>query len=203
MAQHGQTVGYVRVSSADQHLARQLETIGQVDRVFEDKVSGGSRKDRAGLLDCLGYVREGDTVRVASIDRLARSMIDLQQLVDEITAKGAGVYFVKENLTFSQGVSDPVSKLMFQMLGSFAEFERNLIRERQAEGIRLAKAAGKYKGRSPLLTPDQVDDAREKIEAGVPKARVAANLGVNRSTLYRALAAPGHSQPTGTGPVAG
>lgn len=73
---------------------------------------------------------------------------------------------MKENLTFSQGVADPVSKLMFQMLGSFAEFERNLIRERQAEGIRIAKAAGKYKGRSALLSPDQVDDAREKIESG-------------------------------------
>ncbi len=203
MAPHGQMVGYVRVSSADQNLSRQLETIGQVDRVFEDKVSGGSRKDRAGLLDCLGYVREGDTVRVASIDRLARSMIDLQQLVDEITAKGAVVHFVKENLTFSQGVADPASKLMFQMLGSFAEFERNLIRERQAEGIRLAKAAGKYKGRSALLTPGQVDDAREKIEAGVPKARVAAKLGVNRSTLYRALAAKEHGQASHRGLVAG
>ncbi len=201
MTPHGQTVGYVRVSSADQNLARQLEAIGQVDRTFEDQVSGGSRTHRHGLADCLRYVREGDTVRVASMDRLARSLIDLQQLVDEITAKGASVHFIKENLTYHAGDTEPMSKLMLQILGSFAEFERNLIRERQAEGIRIAKAAGKYKGRPAVLTPEQVASAKERIDAGVPKARVAADLNVNRSTLYRALSTPDRSQATGRGPV--
>lgn len=188
MALHGQTVGYVRVSSADQNLARQLEAIGPVDRLFQDKVSGGSRANRAGLTECLRYVRTGDTVRVASMDRLARSLIDLQQLVDEIHTKGASVHFIKEGQTYSAASEDSMSRLMLQILGAFAEFERNLIRERQAEGIRIAKTAGKYRGRAKLLDADQLDQARELVGQGVPKTRIAARLGVNRSTLYRALA---------------
>jgi len=187
MATHGQTIGYVRVSTIDQNLSRQHEAIGQVDRTFSDQVSGGSRRDRHGLTECLRYVRDGDTVRVASIDRLARSLVDLQQLVDEITAKGATVHFVKENLTFTRDTTEPTSTLMLQILGSFAQFERAIIRERQAEGIRIAKAAGKYRGRPLTLTEQQVRQARDRVDAGVPKARVAADLGVSRSTLYRAL----------------
>ena len=188
MVPHGQTVGYVRVSSTDQNLARQLESIGPVDRLFQDQVSGGSRANRAGLAECLGYVRAGDTVRVASMDRLTRSLIDLQQLVDEILAKGASVHFIKEGQTYSEAGDDSMGRLMLQILGAFAEFERNLIRERQAEGIRIAKTAGKYNGRAKLLNPDQLAQARELVNQGVPKTRIAAQLGVNRSTLYRALA---------------
>lgn len=187
MAAHGQTVGYVRVSSEGQNLARQTESICGVDRLFQDKVSGGSRADRVGLAECLAYVRTGDTVRVASMDRLARSVVDLQQLVDEILAKGASVHFVKENQTYSPTGEDSMSRLLLHVLGAFAEFERNLIRERQAEGIRLAKAAGKYRGRARSLTDAQVLEARAQIAAGVPKTRVATTLGVNRATLYRAL----------------
>ncbi|MFV0452734.1 MAG: recombinase family protein [Propioniciclava sp.] len=181
MAPRGQTVGYVRVSSDDQNLARQVEALGEVDRLFEEKVSGGSRSQRVALADCIAYVRDGDTVRVASMDRLARSTIDLQQIVDELVAKGARVEFVHEGQTYSRGL------LMLQILGAFAEFERNLIRQRQAEGIRLARAAGKYKGRAKVLSDDQVTWAVERFAAGVPKARVARDLGVDRSTLYRAM----------------
>ncbi|WP_416264882.1 recombinase family protein (plasmid) [Curtobacterium flaccumfaciens pv. flaccumfaciens] len=88
-----QIVAYVRVSSIDQNLDRQLETIGEVDRVFEEKISGGARTDRLALADCIGYVRDGDVVRVASMDRLARSLGDLRDIVDEITTKGASVEF--------------------------------------------------------------------------------------------------------------
>lgn len=188
MAPHGQTVGYVRVSSTDQNLARQMESIGPVDRIFEDKVSGGTRAGRCGLSDCLAYIRDGDTVRIASMDRLARSLTDLQQLVDEIVAKGAEVHFVKENQTYSAHNSNSMGRLLLQILGAFAEFERNLIRERQAEGIRIAKAAGKYRGRAKLLNSDQVDHARKLAAQGVPKTRIAAEFGINRSTLYRAFA---------------
>lgn len=188
MAPHGQTVGYVRVSSTDQNLARQMESIGPVDRIFEDKVSGGTRAGRCGLSDCLAYIRDGDTVRIASMDRLARSLTDLQQLVDEIVAKGAEVHFVKENQTYSANSNNSMGRLLLQVLGAFAEFERNLIRERQAEGIRIAKAAGKYRGRAKLLNSDQLERAQDLMEQGVPKTRIAAHLGVNRSTLYRALA---------------
>ena len=120
MAPHGQIVGYVRVSSADQNLARQLEAIEPVDRLFQDKVSGGSRANRAGLTECLRYVRADDTVRVASIDRLARSLIDLQQLVDEILTRGASVHFIKEGHTYSAAGEDSMSRLMLQILGAFA-----------------------------------------------------------------------------------
>ena len=187
MAPQGQVIGYVRVSSEHQNLARQLESIGEVDRLFQDKVSGGSRAARVGLAECLRYIRDGDTVRVASMDRLARSLVDLQQIVDEILQKGAAVHFVKEGQTYSPSTDDSMSRLLLQILGAFAEFERNLIRERQAEGIAIAKKAGKYRGRSRRLSEEQVATARRQISAGVPKTRVAATLGVNRTTLNRAL----------------
>ncbi len=202
MVQHKtQIVAYVRVSSADQNLDRQLETIGGVDRVFEEKISGGSRADRTALLDCIGYVRDGDVVRVASMDRLARSLADLRDIVDEITAKGASVEFVKEQQTYSRDTDDAIGRLMLNLLGAFAEFERTLIRERQREGIRIAKAAGKYKGRNRKLTDDQISEARRLISTGVPKTTVAQGLGIDRTTLYRMLATP--ISPAATDAAAG
>lgn len=188
MMQRTQTVGYVRVSSQDQNLARQLEAIGEVDRLFSDKVSGGSRDSRTALDECIKYIREGDTIRVASMDRLARSLRDMRAIVDEVIAKGAAVQFIKEGQTYSPDTNDALSQLMLHMLAAFAEFERALIRERQAEGIRIAKADGRYRGRARKLTPLQLDEARQLISSGVPKAEVARRYGVDRSTLHRALA---------------
>jgi DNA invertase Pin-like site-specific DNA recombinase len=189
MVQHKtQVVAYVRVGAVDQNLGRQLEAVGDVDRVFEEKVSDGSRADRVALPDCIRYVREGDVVKVASMDRLARSLGDLREIVDEITGKGASVVFVKEQQTYSRDTDDAIGRLMLNLLGAFAEFERTLIRERQREGIRLAQAAGKYKGRAQKLTAEQLVDARRLIESGVPKAKVARDLQIDRTTLYRALA---------------
>jgi DNA invertase Pin-like site-specific DNA recombinase len=132
----------------DQNLGRQLEAAGDVDWVLEEKVSGGSRADRVTLLDCIRYIREGDVAKVASMDRLARSLGDLREIVDEITGKGASVVFMKEQQTYSRGTDDAIGRLMLNLMGAFAEFERTLIRELQREGIRLAQAADKDKGRS-------------------------------------------------------
>ena len=184
----GQIVGYARVSSASQNEARQLEALSGVERTFTDKVSG-KNTDRPALTECLAYVREGDTLRVASLDRLARNLDDLRRLVSDLTVKGVRVEFIKEGLTFT-GDDGPMSRLLLSLLGAVAEFERELIRERQREGIELAKAAGRYRGRKPSLTPEQVSQARQRVESGVPKAKVARDLGVSRQTLYNVLATP-------------
>lgn len=198
MVQHKtQVVAYVRVSSVDQNLGRQLEAVGDVDRVFEEKVSGGSRADRVALLNWIRYVREGDVVKVASMDRLARSLGDLREIVDEITGKGASVVFVKEQQTYSRDTDDAIGRLMLNLLGAFAEFERTRIRERQREGIRLAQAAGKYTGRAQKITAEQLVDARRLIDSGVPKAKVARDLQIDRTTLYRALARNANDGPVG------
>ncbi|GAB3597327.1 DNA-invertase hin (plasmid) [Corynebacterium faecale] len=184
----GQRFSYIRVSSTDQNLARQRDMIGAVDKEFIDEVSAKSRAGRPGLERCIDYLRDHDELYVASIDRLARSLVDLRTTIDQITAKGASVHFIKENLVFSKDSTDPRATLMLGILGSFAEFERAIIRERQAEGIALAKKAGKYKGRKRALTPEQVEQARTRIEAGESKVAIAHDLGVSRATLYRALA---------------
>lgn len=186
----GQKVAYVRVSTTEQNSARQLEEIrnySEVSRIFEDHISGRSRAERPQLAECIKYIREGDELIVSSIDRLARSLVDLRNLVDEITAKGVTVHFLHEKLTFSKD-QNPRDSLMLSVLGAFAEFERAIIRERQTEGIALARKAGKYKGRKRALSPEQVKEARERINSGETKSSVAKHFNVARTTLYRALA---------------
>ncbi|MGX1768927.1 recombinase family protein [Dietzia sp. NPDC055340] len=183
----GQRVAYVRVSAADQNEARQLEAVGECDQVYIEKQSARSRADRAKLEECIRYLRDGDELVVASMDRLARSLVDLKQIVGEITAKGASVEFVHERATYAAGAQDPRADLMLSLLGAFAEFERAIIRERQAEGIAIAKTKGKYKGRKRVLTDEQINEARARVEAGEGPSAIARDLGVGRSTLYRAL----------------
>ena len=185
----GQKVSYLRVSSKDQSIARQREALAHLDirKEFVDEISARSRADRPGLHACLEYLRDGDELHVASIDRLARSLIDLKQLITELTNDGVTVVFHKEGLRFAADTDDPTANLMLGVLGSFAEFERAIIRERQAEGIALAKKAGKYTGRPKALSDEQVADARRRIKAGESKTLVAKALDVGRSTLYRYL----------------
>lgn len=136
-------IGYIRVSTTDQNTDRQLDGI-TLDKTFTDQTSGKDT-NRPQLQACLDYVREDDTLYVHSIDRLARSLQDLQTTVDSLLAKGVTVNFVKESLTFQKhGANDPFAQLLFQVLGSFAEFERNILKERQREGIAKAKAKGVY-----------------------------------------------------------
>ena len=141
-------VGYRRVSTIDQNLDRQ--DLGGVERVFEEKVSG-KNTERAALQDMLSFVREGDEVIVYSIDRLARDLRDLQAIIQTLTDKGVTISFISEKLTFSGDNDDAFSRLQLQLMGAFAEFERNIIRKRQAEGIAKAKARGVYKGRKKTV----------------------------------------------------
>ena len=184
----GQKIGYSRVSSKDQNLDRQLAALKKekVFRIFTDTVSGSSTQ-RPGLDGALNYVRAGDQLIVVSMDRLARSLIDLRRLVDELTERGVSVKFLKEGQTYSLD-SSPVAKLMLGLLGSVAEFERAIIRERQAEGIAKAKARGVCKGRAKVLNEEQIMQAREWVSEGVPKTEVARRFGIGRTTLYKYLA---------------
>jgi len=180
----GQRVGYVRVSSLDQNTARQLEGI-ELDRIFEEKLSGKDMA-RPQLETMLTYLREGETLVVHSMDRLSRNLDDLRSLVATLTKRGIKIEFVKENLSFS-GEASPMAQLLLPVMGAFAEFERALIRERQREGIALAKAAGKYKGRKKSLSPEHIQEALRRVDEGVSKARIARDLGVSRETLLYAL----------------
>lgn len=179
-------IGYIRVSTLDQSTERQLDGY-QLDKIFEEKASAKDTK-RPQLKACLDYIREGDTLVVHSIDRLARNLEDLQRLVRELTHKGVSIFFAKENLTFQAGDSNPMQTLMFQMLGAFAQFERALIRERQREGITLAKKEGRQLGRAKTLSPEQEAEVKAKAaRPGVNKQSLAKEYGISRPTLYRIL----------------
>lgn len=175
-------VAYIRVSSVGQNVDRQLPD-EKFDKTFTDKASAKDT-DRPALADLLDYVREGDTVVVHSIDRLARNLADLEKLVDQLNSKGVSVEFRKESLIFSGG-ADPMQKLLFQMLGAVAEFERSMIRERQREGIAAAKAAGKQLGRKRVLDDKDTKRLRAKRAKGVGVRDLQDEFNVSRATVYR------------------
>jgi len=173
-------IGYTRVSTLDQSTDRQ--ELGDI-RIFEDKASG-KNTDRPALQEMLAYIREGDEVVVYSIDRLARNLRDLEDIIKEVNSKGASVTFLTEKLTFS-GSDDAMSTLMLQMMGAFSQFERSMIRTRQAEGIAAAKAKGKdspYKGRKQSIDRKVVI---KMLDAGEGMTAVANALGVSRQSIYR------------------
>jgi len=129
---HGHRIGYIRVSSFDQNPERQLDQV-PLDKVFTDTASGKDTQ-RPALADLLAFVREGDTVVIHSMDRLARNLDDLRSLVHTLTKRGVHIQFIKEGLLFT-GDDSPMATLLLSVMGAFAEFERSLIRERQREGV--------------------------------------------------------------------
>ena len=177
-------IGYRRVSSSDQRLDRQ--ELGAVDRLFEEHVSGKDR-DRPELEACLAYLREGDTLRVHSVDRLARSLKDLLAIVDELTARGVVVEFLTNNLTFDPNASDPYRAAMLSMIGVFAQLERDIIAIRRDEGIALAKQRNAYRGRTAALKPEVVRLARQRRRDGVTISRLMQDYGVSKMTMTKAL----------------
>ena len=154
-----------------------------MNKTFTDKASGKDVK-RPQLEAMQSFVREGDTVFCHSMDRLARNLDDLRRIVLGLTERGVQIVFVKENLTFT-GEDSPMSNLLLSVMGAFAQFERELIRERQREGIAIAKREGKYTGRKPSLSPTRAAELRRRVADGDSKAGLAREFGISRDTLYR------------------
>ena len=177
-------IGYKRVSSDSQSTDRQ--DLGELDKVFEEKLSGKSASDRPALVAMIDYAREGDTVKVHSIDRLARDLRDLQSIISQLNDKGVAISFLSENLTFSAGADDAFAKLQLQMMGAFAEFERNIIRKRQAEGIAKAKERGVYKNRKRKPVIDR-DEVRKLKAEGLSTYKIADQMGISRMSVHRIL----------------
>lgn len=178
----GQKIGYKRVSSFEQNEERQLDQ-EILERVFVDKASGKDT-NRPQLKELLLFARDGDEVVVHSMDRLARNLDDLRQIVKGLTNRGIGIRFVKEGLTFTNEADSPMSNLLLSMMGAFAEFERSLIKERQREGIELAKKKGVYKGRAKSLSSEDIVLLNERISTGSNKSALAKEFGISRQTLY-------------------
>ena len=176
-------VGYRRVSTLEQSFNRQ--DLGECDRVFEEKESAGSA-NRPALQDMLSFVREGDEVLVHSIDRLARNLMDLQSIIQVLNDKGVTVRFLSESLSFSTDGGCAFQTLQLQMLGAFAQFERTMIRKRQAEGIAKAKAKGVYAKRKRTVNSDKV---KQLFEDGMSKTAIAKHLNISRMSVYRSLVA--------------
>lgn len=183
----GQRIGYIRVSTIDQHTERQLEGV-EVAKVFTDKASGKDTQ-RPQLEALMSFVRTGDTVVVHSMDRLARNLNALRRVVQTLTAKGVRIEFMKEHLTFT-GEDSPMASLMLSVMGAFAEFERALIHERQREGIALAKQRGAYRGRKKSLSDTAITELRQRLNSGATKAQLAREFGISRETLYQYLREP-------------
>ncbi|HQS64925.1 MULTISPECIES: recombinase family protein [Burkholderiales] len=187
-ATSGKRIGYVRVSSADQNDARQLESF-VLDKTFTDKASGKDT-NRPQLQAMFEFVREGDHIYVHSMDRLSRSLRDLQEVVELMTGKGISVTFTKENLTFEPPATGAdahktaYSTLMLQLLGAVSQFERALIKERQREGIAIAKSKKLYKGRKPALDKAAVEKLQQMVADGISKVEIAETLGISRASVY-------------------
>ncbi len=179
-------IGYVRVSTYEQHMDRQLEGV-RLDKVYKDAVSGKDT-NRPELQKCLSSLQKGDILHVHSIDRLTRNLQDLLRVLEEMAERGVTVQFHKEKLIFNDDAS-PFQKLHLHIIGAVAEFERAFIRERQREGIAIAKTKGKYKGRKAALSDEQVREILGRVENKESVIHLAREFGVSRQTIYRSLRA--------------
>ena len=187
----GRHIGYIRVSSKDQNPERQQEQLAAYN-LYDCFIDYASGKDteRPQLSDAIARLHKGDTLVVYSMDRLARNLDDLRRIVLELTGRGVAVQFVKEAQTFT-GEDTSIAKLLLSVMGAFAEFERSLIRERQLEGIAIAKAKGVYKGRKAALTSERIAEmvAKDKANNQKNRAALAREYSISRETLYQYLKA--------------
>lgn len=178
----GKRIGYIRVSTAEQNPDRQLESV-QVDKKFIDYSSAKST-NRPELKAMLDFVREDDIVIVHSMDRLARNVKDLKFLVDDLLQRKIEIHFMKENLQF-KGENSALANLMLHMMGAFAEFEYAFIKERQREGIEIAKKKGKFKGTAKKLNAEKIEILKKELLTRKRRSHIASDLGISRFTLYR------------------
>ncbi|MRU14133.1 recombinase family protein [Roseovarius sp. A21] len=179
-------VGYARTSTLDQKAGlegqkRELNEAG-CDRLFIEQVSSVDVRERHKLAEALSYVREGDTLVVTKLDRLARSVAHLLEILDTLTDRGAALRILNMNLD----TSTPTGKFMLTMLGGVAEFEREIMLERQREGIAKAKAKGKYKGRKPTARA-KAEEVLQMYREGVGGTEIAKRLEIGRASVYRIL----------------
>jgi DNA invertase Pin-like site-specific DNA recombinase len=182
----GRSVGYVRVSTGDQNTVRQLDGV-KLDKVFTDNCTGSTIK-RTALENLLKYVRAGDVLHVHSIDRLARNLIHLQQLVKQLHGKGVAIVFHKERMILdSRSGNNPLCNFVVQMLGAFAEFELACIKERQREGIAKAKAEGRMLGRQSKLTAEDIAEMQAMKNAGTSMTEIGKHFNMTRQGIYKAL----------------
>ena len=177
-------IGYARVSTPDQKLSLQHDALKRAgcERLFDDQASG-ARTDRPGLADALAYLRAGDTLVVWKLDRLGRSMSHLIEKIGELATRGIGFRSLTENID----TTTPGGMLVFNIFGSLAQFERDLIRERTQAGLRAARERGSKGGRRPVVTPDKLRKARAHIAAGLTVREAAARLKIGKTALYKAL----------------
>jgi DNA invertase Pin-like site-specific DNA recombinase len=178
----GKRIGYIRVSTIEQNPDRQLENV-PLDKKFIEYASARST-DRPQLQAMLDFIREDDIVFVHSMDRLARNLIDLRGLVTKMVSNKIEVHFFKENLVFGQK-ENPISMLLLSIMGAFAEFEYAFIRERQREGILIAKRNGRYKGTQKKLNGEKIETLKKELQTNKSKSKIAEDLGISRFTLYK------------------
>jgi DNA invertase Pin-like site-specific DNA recombinase len=177
----GKRIGYKRVSTAEQNPDRQLEGI-PLDKVFIDYASAASL-DRIKLQIMIEYAREDDIIIVHSMDRLARTVSDLKKIVDDFVSRKINVQFIKENLIFN-GENSSLSNLILHIMGAFAEFEHAFIRERQAEGIEIAKKKGKFLGRKRKITDEQLEIIKQQLRTKKKRIDIAKDFSISAFTLY-------------------
>jgi DNA invertase Pin-like site-specific DNA recombinase len=175
-------VGYARVSSVGQSLDIQLDKLGHCDKIFQEKKSGASDK-RPRLADCLEYVREGDTLVVTRLDRLARSTLHLCQIADELARKRVNLQVLDQHID----TSDATGRLLFNMLGAIGQFETEIRAERQMDGMQKAKERGIHFGRKKKLTPDQIVELQLRRKQGILIKTLMEDYGISKVSVYRYL----------------
>ena len=175
-------VAYIRVSSTSQSLDVQRDAVQKqnVERIFEEKVSGTSTQGREKLKECLDFVRDGDELVVTRIDRLARSILDLQLIVKQLSDKGVTLTATEQPIS----TKDAASKCFLDMLGVFSEFETNLRKERQLDGIKKAKENNVYKGRKSQIDVERIKTLKNE---GKGATAIAKEMGIHRDSVYRLL----------------